>query len=88
MGFINSVTQPFCGDCSRLRLTSDGKLMVCLYDRHGVDLKTPLRAGAADAELERLMVQAVAGKGPGGALEVLERRHALPLSRTMHQIGG
>jgi cyclic pyranopterin phosphate synthase len=88
VGFIDSVTAPFCGDCSRLRLTSDGKFRVCLYDPNEVDLKTPLRAGADDRFLERLMVRAVLRKGPGGALEILSRRPSAPLTRTMHQIGG
>ena len=88
VGFIDSVTQPFCATCSRLRLTADGKLRVCLYDDREVDLKTPLRAGASDTEIEGLIVEALAGKGRGGALEVLERQAALPLRRTMHQIGG
>lgn len=88
VGFIDSVTRPFCASCSRLRLTSDGYLRVCLYDDREVDLKTALRAGATDAELERLMVEAVRGKGRGGALEILERQAAIPLQRTMHQIGG
>jgi cyclic pyranopterin phosphate synthase len=88
VGFINSVTAPFCSTCSRLRLTSDGKFRVCLYDPAEVDLKTPLRAGASDEQLAALMLGAVRGKGRGGALQVLERREALPLDRTMHQIGG
>lgn len=88
VGFIDSVTRPFCASCSRLRLTSDGQLRVCLYDDREVDLKKALRAGATDAELERLMVEAVRGKGRGGALEILERQAAIPLQRTMHQIGG
>ncbi len=56
MGFIDSVSAPFCGTCSRLRLTADGKFLVCLYDTAEVDLKTPLRAGASDAELEAIIV--------------------------------
>lgn len=88
VGFIDSVTRPFCASCSRLRLTSDGQLRVCLYDDREVDLKKALRAGATDAELERLMVEAVRGKGRGGALEILETQAAIPLQRTMHQIGG
>jgi cyclic pyranopterin phosphate synthase len=69
-------------------LTSDGKLRVCLYDDAETDLKGPLRAGAGDLELERAMREAVRGKGRGGALDILERREAIPLRRTMHQIGG
>ena len=88
VGFIDSVSRPFCASCSRLRLTADGKMRVCLYDDGEVDFRTPLRAGATDAELERMMVEAVEGKGRGGALEILERQEAIPLQRTMHQIGG
>ena len=69
-------------------MTSDGKIRVCLYDDRETDLKTPMREGAGDAELERLMLSAIADKGRGGALELLERRRAVPLERTMHQIGG
>jgi cyclic pyranopterin phosphate synthase len=88
VGFIDSVTAPFCSSCSRLRLTADGQLRVCLYDDAETDLKGPLRAGASDPELASLMRRAVEGKGRGGALEILERQAALPLRRTMHQIGG
>ncbi len=51
IGFISSVTQPFCGNCSRLRLSTDGKIYTCLFATDGVDLVTPLRAGADDATL-------------------------------------
>jgi len=88
VGFIDSVTRPFCGDCSRLRLTCDGKFRVCLYDPAELDLKTPLREGASDGRLAELMARAVAAKGRGGALEILERGQPLPAARTMHQIGG
>jgi len=88
LGFIDSVSRPFCGNCSRLRLTSDGKLRVCLYDEVEVDLKAPLRRGADHAELERIVRRAVRGKGRGGALEIRERAVVPPRSRTMHQIGG
>jgi cyclic pyranopterin phosphate synthase len=88
IGFIDSVTQPFCSSCSRLRLTADGNFRVCLYDDRETDLRTPLREGATDDELVGLMRRAVLGKGRGGALEVMERQAALPLQRTMHQIGG
>ena len=51
VGVIPSVTRPFCGSCSRARLTADGQLVTCLFARGGVDLKTPLREGASDDEL-------------------------------------
>lgn len=88
IGFVNSVSAPFCGDCSRLRLTADGKFRVCLYDPAEIDLKTPLRGGATDRELEAMIRESVSGKGRGGALDLLERRDAPHPKRTMHQIGG
>jgi cyclic pyranopterin phosphate synthase len=51
VGFISSVSQPFCGDCSRARLSADGKLHTCLFARSGHDLRTLLRAGASDEQL-------------------------------------
>ncbi len=51
IGVIASVTQPFCGDCSRLRLAADGQLYTCLFATSGTDLRGPLRAGASDEEL-------------------------------------
>jgi cyclic pyranopterin phosphate synthase len=88
VGFINSVSEPFCSTCSRLRITADGRLRVCLYDGNEIDLKTALRTGATDDELERAIRRALEAKDRGGALKILEREEVLPLSRTMHQIGG
>ena len=55
IGFISSVTQPFCGDCTRARLSSDGKLYTCLFAAEGADLRGPLRSGASDEELAALI---------------------------------
>lgn len=55
VGVIASVTQPFCQDCTRLRLTADGKLYTCLFSSQGLDAKTPLRSGLSDAELFKLL---------------------------------
>ena len=51
IGFISSVTQPFCGSCSRARLSSEGKFYTCLFATHGLDLRASLRAGATDEDL-------------------------------------
>ncbi|HET7583887.1 MAG TPA: GTP 3',8-cyclase MoaA [Gemmatimonadaceae bacterium] len=51
IGIITSVTQPFCGDCTRARLSSEGKLYTCLFATDGVDLRAPLRSGESDEEL-------------------------------------
>jgi len=55
VGFISSVSQPFCGACSRARLSSEGKFYTCLFATQGLDLRAALRAGASDAELENLI---------------------------------
>ncbi len=55
VGFISSVSQPFCGDCSRARLSSDGSIFTCLFATQGADLRGPLRAGASDEELGELL---------------------------------
>lgn len=55
LGFIASVSQPFCGDCTRLRLAADGRLFTCLFATQGYDLKSLLRAGADDETLDRAL---------------------------------
>ena len=55
IGLISSVTEPFCKDCRRARLSADGKLFTCLFASQGRDVLGQLRAGASDAELERFL---------------------------------
>ncbi len=55
IGVIASVTQPFCGDCTRLRLSPEGILFTCLFGVNGADLRTPMRDGAADADLANII---------------------------------
>ena len=55
IGVITSVTQPFCGDCTRARLTTEGRLVTCLFATRGTDLKEPLRSGASDNELREII---------------------------------
>lgn len=55
IGVITSVTQPFCGDCTRARLTTEGRLVTCLFATLGTDLKTPMRDGASDDELSQII---------------------------------
>jgi cyclic pyranopterin phosphate synthase len=88
VGFIDSVSSPFCSACSRIRVTSDGRFRVCLYDDREADLRHALRSGASDDAIAALMHEALSRKGRGGALDILEAREAIPLARTMHQIGG
>ena len=55
IGFISPVSEPFCGDCNRIRLTAEGELRTCLFSMTETDLRGPLRSGATDADLERLL---------------------------------
>jgi cyclic pyranopterin phosphate synthase len=59
MGFISPVSEPFCGDCNRIRLTAEGQLRTCLFSMHETDLRAPLRDGASNAELEEIVRDAV-----------------------------
>jgi cyclic pyranopterin phosphate synthase len=59
IGFINPVSEPFCSDCNRIRLTAEGKLRTCLFSLRETDLRAPLRDGASDRELERIIREAV-----------------------------
>ena len=61
IGFVSSVSQPFCGDCSRARLSSDGALFTCLFATQGASLREPLRSGATDDELLE-MIRAIWSK--------------------------
>jgi cyclic pyranopterin phosphate synthase len=85
IGFINPVSEPFCSDCNRIRLTADGRLRTCLFSLNETDLRAPLRAGAGDRELERIIRDAVWRKE-------LKHRVGEPgfiqPSRTMSAIGG
>jgi GTP 3',8-cyclase len=59
IGFINPVSEPFCADCNRVRLTAEGKLRTCLFSMNETDLREPLRAGASGGELASLIRDAV-----------------------------
>jgi cyclic pyranopterin phosphate synthase len=59
IGFINPVSEPFCADCNRIRLTADGRLRTCLFSLNETDLRGPMRAGADDGELEQVIRAAV-----------------------------
>jgi cyclic pyranopterin phosphate synthase len=85
IGFISPVSQPFCGDCNRIRLTAEGMLRTCLFSLHETDLRAPLRAGASDDELEQIVRDAVWRKELKH--HVGERGFRQP-ARSMSQIGG
>ncbi|MBA4136024.1 MAG: GTP 3',8-cyclase MoaA [Opitutus sp.] len=84
VGFISPVSNPFCGDCNRLRLTADGELRMCLLRDDEVQLRMPLRTGADDDTLRETIRGAVLHKPWGHGLP----DHVHPSNRTMAQIGG
>jgi GTP 3',8-cyclase len=84
VGFINTITQPFCSTCNRARLTADGRLRLCLLCEDEVDLLTPMRSGVSDGELRRLVVDGIWGKPWGNRLQ----EGQIPLNRIMSEIGG
>jgi GTP 3',8-cyclase len=86
VGFINPVSQPFCGTCNRIRLTADGQLRTCLFSIDEWDLRAPMRSGASDDDLAGILIEAVSHK---------ELKHKINegaafqrASRSMSQIGG
>jgi len=85
VGVIASVTRPFCGTCDRVRLTADGQIRNCLFARTENDLRSPLRAGASDAELAAAWQRAVAVKLPGHGIN---DPSFLQPDRPMSAIGG
>lgn len=84
LGFISSVTQPFCASCTRVRLTADGRLRLCLLREKEVNLMDPLRAGASDAEMKEIIEEGVWWKPWGHKLS----NDVIPLNRVMSEIGG
>jgi cyclic pyranopterin phosphate synthase len=85
IGVIASVTEPFCETCNRLRLTADGQLRACLFAMYETDLRSPLRQGASDEDLERLIRRNVWAKWEGHKINHPDFERP---SRSMSMIGG
>src|SRR5215472_2926038 len=85
VGFIASVSRPFCGNCNRIRLTADGKLRYCLFAIEEDDVKALMRGGADDTEIADLIRRNVAGKWEGH--EINSAKFVAP-PRPMYAIGG
>jgi cyclic pyranopterin phosphate synthase len=85
IGFISSVSEPFCYSCNRVRLTADGHFRTCLFSLQETDLKTPMRNGTTDAELARMIREAVRQKEEGHQINLAT---FVKPERNMSQIGG
>ena len=84
LGFISPVSNPYCGDCNRMRVTSDGKIRLCLLSDKEIDFRETLRNGGSHQDLVTLFERAVTHKPWGHSLEA----GIHPENRTMSQIGG
>jgi cyclic pyranopterin phosphate synthase len=88
VGMIASISHPFCGGCSRARLSSDGTLYTCLFATKGTDLRTPLREGASDEALRERLRDIWLGRADRYSEERASRRQDSPRKIEMHYIGG
>ncbi len=84
IGFISPVSEHFCYQCNRLRLTADGRLRPCLLSDYEIDLRTPLRQGASLTEVRELLIRSIGAKPRGHRLD----ESIAPRERAMSEIGG
>jgi cyclic pyranopterin phosphate synthase len=87
IGIIPSVTEPFCNQCDRIRLTSDGRFLTCLFESPGYDIKSYLRRGASDEELSQCLIHCMAMKQEG-IVSLIRINGLKPKLNLMHTIGG
>jgi cyclic pyranopterin phosphate synthase len=85
VGFIASVSRPFCGDCNRIRLTANGKLRYCLFAREETDILGILRGGGSDGDIATLLRSTVHAKWEGHGINTAQ---FVPPPRPMYSIGG
>jgi cyclic pyranopterin phosphate synthase len=89
IGIIASVTKPFCGDCARVRLSAEGKVYTCLFATSGHDLKTPLRNGASDEEIEQKLRSVWTTRSDRySELRAVETMNTDAKKVEMYQVGG
>jgi cyclic pyranopterin phosphate synthase len=87
IGFIPSITEPFCSNCDRVRLTSDGRLLTCLFEKSGYDLKGMLRSRKSDYNIKKQLVEDIRKK-PEGIIKMIRTKTLKPSLNLMHTIGG
>ncbi len=87
IGFIPSITEPFCQYCDRVRITSEGKFFTCLFERKGYDLKNLLQDGKSDEEIGKYILECLKKK-PEGIISIIKSKSLKPTLNVMHTIGG
>jgi len=87
IGFIPSISEPFCENCDRVRLTSDGHFLTCLFEKPGFDIRTLLREGKSDIEIVDV-IQNCIHKKPEGIIQIIRNKQLKPSLNLMNTIGG
>jgi GTP 3',8-cyclase len=87
LGFIPSITEPFCENCDRMRITPVGRLLTCLYENPGYDLKALLRSGKSDGYITTYILECIKKK-PEGIISKIRAKELRPTLNLMHRIGG
>lgn len=87
LGFIPSITKPFCQDCDRIRITADGKLYTCLFEKKNYNLKQILDEGKSDIEISEYISKCITEK-PEGIIKIIKTRSLESGLNSMHTIGG
>jgi GTP 3',8-cyclase len=87
IGFIPSMTEPFCQYCDRIRITSDGKFLTCLFENQGYNLKDLLRGGKSDNDIRRYILDCIRKK-PEGVIGIIRDKGLRPTLNYMNRIGG
>jgi cyclic pyranopterin phosphate synthase len=88
VGFIPSMTQPFCAYCDRIRITSDGRFLTCLFENPGYDLKGLLRNMRYNDDSIRKYIRQCIRKKPEGIINIIRTKALRPRINVMHRIGG
>jgi cyclic pyranopterin phosphate synthase len=87
LGFIPSMTEPFCAYCNRIRITSNGRLLTCLFENPGYNLKSLLRDGKSNEDIRRFILDCIKKK-PEGIIEIIRTNALRPKLNAMYRIGG
>jgi cyclic pyranopterin phosphate synthase len=87
IGFIPSITEPFCSNCDRIRLTSDGRLLTCLFENPGYDLASMLRSRKSKYYIKKHIIENIKKK-PEGIVKIIRTNKLRPSLNLMHTIGG
>jgi cyclic pyranopterin phosphate synthase len=87
IGFIPSISEPFCNTCDRVRLTSDGKFLTCLFEKPTYDLRSLLRSGKTDKEIEQYLIECYQKK-PEGLVGIIRSKNLMAGLNHMNTIGG